>query len=103
MEILEAYCRTVMVTAQLGKPPNTMTPKQLQDLLAIKKSLDIPDPRHGLKECELCDNAEWNPGIQCVVPSASAGGTADRDPEAEAAIQAITDQIMAQLKDGTRS
>jgi L-fuculose-phosphate aldolase len=34
MEILEAYCRTVLVTAQLGKPPNTITPKQLQDLLA---------------------------------------------------------------------
>src|SRR5215510_13863560 len=62
MEILEAYCRTVLVSAQLGKPPNTFTPAQLQDLLKIKQSLGIPDPRHGLKECELCDNAEWRPG-----------------------------------------
>ena len=30
-----------------------MTPAQLQDLLKIKQSLGIPDPRHGLKECEL--------------------------------------------------
>src|SRR5262245_54493646 len=50
MEILEAYCRTVLVSSQLGKPPNTMTPTQLQDLLKIKESLGIPDPRHGLKE-----------------------------------------------------
>src|SRR5262245_26665014 len=50
MEILEAYCRTVLVSAQLGKPPNTFTPAQLQDLLKIKQSLGIPDPRHGLKE-----------------------------------------------------
>src|SRR5258707_193386 len=31
MEILEAYCRTVLVSAQLGGPPKTMTAPQLQD------------------------------------------------------------------------
>ena len=97
MEILEAYCRTVMVASQLGKPANTMTPAQLQDLLKIKQSLGIPDPRFGLKEAELCDNCEWRPGVQCSVPAKTetAPGT---DAEAEAAVQAITDQIMAQLK-----
>lgn len=97
MEILEAYCRTILVTAQVGKPANTMTPAQLQDLLKIKQSLGIPDPRHGLKECELCDNAEWRPGVQCAVP-AKPDATAAYDAEAEAAVQAITDQIMAQIK-----
>lgn len=97
MEILEAYCRTILVTAQVGKPANTMTPTQLQDLLKIKQTLGIPDPRHGLKECELCDNAEWRPGVQCAVP---AGGDAvvGLDSEAETAVKAITDQIMAQMK-----
>src|SRR4030095_4236884 len=66
MEILEAYCRTILVTAQLGVPPKTMTPAQLQDLLKIKQTLGIPDPRHGLKECELCDNEEWRPGVTCA-------------------------------------
>ena len=97
MEILEAYCRTVLVTAQLGKPPNTFTPVQLQDLLKIKQSLGIPDPRHGLKECELCDNNEWRPGVSCAVPSKQET-VIGYDKEAEAAVQAITDQIMAQLK-----
>ena len=41
MEILEAYCRTVLVATQLGKPVNTMTPEQLQDLLK-----DQAEPRH---------------------------------------------------------
>src|SRR6266403_2938126 len=68
-EILEAYCRTVLVATQLGKPVNTMTPSQLQDLLKIKQSLGIPDPRFGLKECELCDNDEWRPGVTCAVPN----------------------------------
>ena len=47
MEILEAYCRTILVSKQLGVAPKTMTPTQLQDLLKIKQSLGIPDPRHG--------------------------------------------------------
>ena len=97
MEILEAYCRTVLVASQLGKPVKTMTPTQLQDLLKIKQNLGIPDPRFGLKECELCDNAEWRPGVTCAVPSNSATPStpaATPDPEAEALVKAITDQMM---------
>jgi L-fuculose-phosphate aldolase len=97
MEILEAYCRTVLVSSQLGVAPKTMSASQLQDLLKIKQSLGIPDPRHGLKECELCDNAEWRPGVSCQVPSKETA-TTGFDSEAEAAVQAITDQIMSQLK-----
>ena len=97
MEILEAYCRTVLVASQLGKPVKTMTPTQLQDLLKIKQSLGIPDPRYGLKECELCDNDEWRPGVTCQVPAAMMQ-TIGHDAEAEAAVQAITDQIMSRLE-----
>jgi L-fuculose-phosphate aldolase len=97
MEILEAYCRTILVTAQVGKPANTMTTGQLQDLLKIKQSLGIPDPRHGLKECELCDNDEWRPGVQCAIPP-KAETVAGYDADAEAAVKAITDQILAQMK-----
>jgi L-rhamnose isomerase len=45
MEILESYCRTVLVAAQLGGPTR-FTPEQLRDLLAIKRRLGIPDGRH---------------------------------------------------------
>jgi len=94
MEILEAYCRTILVAAQLGKPPQTMTSTQLQDLLKIKQSLGIPDPRHGLKECELCDNAEWRPGVTCSIPPRPVPEVGF-DPEAEAVVRAVTDQILA--------
>ena len=98
MEILEAYCRTVLVTAQLGKKPNTFTPQQMQDLLKIKKSLDIPDPRYGLKEAELCDNEDWRPGVQCAVPAAPTAPPGVALDDAEALIQTITDRIMEKLK-----
>src|SRR5439155_15956689 len=98
---LEAYCRTVLVASQLGKPVNTMTAAQLQDLLKIKQSLGIPDPRYGLKECELCDNDGWRPGVTCAVQNHDGKQeTANMplDPEAEAVVQAITDQIMAGMR-----
>jgi L-fuculose-phosphate aldolase len=96
MEILEAYCRTVLVASQLGKQVNTMTPEQLKDLLKIKQSLGIPDPRYGLKECELCDNDGWRPGVTCAVPVVESPGLGKQgaDAQAEALVQAITDQIM---------
>src|SRR6185503_183709 len=95
MEILEAYCRTVLVASQLGQTPKTMTAAQLQDLLKIKQSLGIPDPRFGLKECELCDNEGWRPGVTCAVNErTSESGAASGDAETEALVQAITDQIM---------
>jgi L-fuculose-phosphate aldolase len=85
----------------LGKPVNTMTPDQLKDLLKIKQSLGIPDPRYGLKECELCDNDGWRPGVTCAVPNRENGEArpvAATDPQAEALVQAITEQIMARTK-----
>lgn len=96
MEILESYCRTILVASQLGVTPKTMTAPQLQDLLKIKQSLGIPDPRYGLKECELCDNDVWRPGVTCAVPPKDEAG-AGKDPEAEAAVQAITEQILRKL------
>ena len=98
MEILEAYCRTVLVAAQLGQPMKTFSPSQLQDLLKIKQTLGIPDPRIGLKECELCDNAEWRPGVTCALPERGATGESPSvapDPSTEALVQAIMDQILS--------
>jgi len=98
MEIIEAYCRTVVVAAQLGTPLKTFSQTHLQDLLKIKQTLGIPDPRIGLKECELCDNNEWRPGVTCAATQNSNGsgtGVVSPDGEAEALVQAITDQIMA--------
>ena len=97
MEILEAYCRTIWVASQLGTPLNTMKPDQLKDLLNIKQNLGIPDPRFGLKECELCDNEEWRPGVMCAVPPKDEVNETTLDPNVETAVQAITEQVMAKL------
>jgi L-fuculose-phosphate aldolase len=99
MEIIEAYCRTVIVASQLGKPLQNFSPDQLQDLLKIKKSLGFVDPRYGLKECELCDNSEWRSGTQCPAPNNNGSKPANppTDPEAERLVQMITERIMERL------
>ena len=98
MEIVEAYCRTVLVTTQLGVQPKQFSPKHLKDLLDIKQTLGVPDPRIGLKECELCDNDEWRPGVTCAVPAKAGDNGTKTDPEAETVVKAVTDEILNRLK-----
>jgi len=97
MEIIEAYCRTIVVAGQLGKPIQTFTGPQMKEILNIKQSLGFVDPRIGMKECELCDSSEWRPGATCQT-NTSSEPTIGLDPEAEAAVKAITDQILSQMK-----
>jgi L-fuculose-phosphate aldolase len=97
MEIIEAYCRTIVVAGQLGKPINHFTGGQMKEILNIKKSLGYVDPRFGMKECELCDSGDWRPGATCAAPQGGES-TIGLDAEAEAAVKAITEQILAQMK-----
>jgi L-fuculose-phosphate aldolase len=50
IEVLEAYCGTALIVQQLGRPPRPLTPRQVQELLKIKRDLGFPDPRHGTQE-----------------------------------------------------
>ncbi len=57
-EVLETYCWTLMLAAQLGVPISRISEEQASDLLAIKKKLGLPDIRFDtsrMKECQLSD------------------------------------------------
>ncbi len=45
-EVLDTYCRTLILASQLGRPITTIPEHKLAELLRIKRSLGIPDPRH---------------------------------------------------------
>ncbi|MBN1515233.1 class II aldolase/adducin family protein [Candidatus Sumerlaeota bacterium] len=104
MEILEAYCRTIMVTTQLGKTPEKFTGSQMRDLLNLKKGLEIPDPRFDLKEAELGRmDADWRPGVTCVATRCGEelpDGHVDYSPQAEEVVKRITDEIMKRTNQG---
>ena len=98
MENTDAYCQVIWVASQLnGGSLRSIGGEKLKDLIALRKSLGMQDRREGLKECELCDSGEWRPGATCQAPQ-SGEPTVGLDPEAEAAVKAITDQILAQMK-----
>ncbi len=100
MENVDAYCKTVWIASQLGSGLHTFSPNKLRDLIKLRQSLGMADNRADLKECELCDNSEFRPGVVCQVPAPGGGDEAageQSDPQVEALVQQLTDQILKQL------
>ena len=102
MENTDAYCQVIWIAAQLnGGNLRSIGGSNLKDLIALRKTLGMKDPREGLKECELCDNSDFRPGVVCAVPArdeaeGKAGGEKP-DPQVEALVQQLTDQIVKRL------
>jgi len=95
MENIDSYCRTVWIATGLGSGLHRFTGGQAKELVNLRQKLGMPDPRADLKECELCDSAEFRPGAVNPAPSCNAGAASEPpDPAVEAAVQRITEQIM---------
>ena len=100
VEVIDNYCRTLMLAAQLGTPITRIPGDKTMALLEIKKKMGLPDERFGWQECQLCDLPEFAGGItipackQCPAPC---GGKEGSCQDTEALIQSITDQIMTAL------
>ena len=52
VEVIDTYCKTVMIASQLKTPLNEIPPDKIADLLAIKKTLGLPDARFAQEEIE---------------------------------------------------
>lgn len=92
MENIDSYCRTVWIAAGLGGGLHRFTGGQAKELINLRQKLGMPDPRAGLKECELCDSADFRPGVISTV--AAKDSAASADPSIEAVVQQITEQIL---------
>jgi L-fuculose-phosphate aldolase len=46
IEVIETYCKTVMIAGQLRSPLKEIPPEKIADLLAIKRKLGLPDARY---------------------------------------------------------
>jgi L-fuculose-phosphate aldolase len=104
MEVVDNYCRTLMLANQLGAPITRIPPEKAADLLDIKRKMGIPDPRFGMKECQLCDQPDFPIGTrpqplscptQCAV--GQKGNCSGPSQDMEPLIQSITNEIMAAL------
>jgi len=106
-EILDAYCRMLILARSLGKV-NYFSESEAQGLLDLKTQWGFQDPRAEMKNCELCANDvfrdSWKEsGVEqrafeppVYHPERSAGSTGSADQEA--LVQAITERVMAALQ-----
>jgi len=104
VEIVDTYCRTLMLAAQLGAPVTRIPPDKKAVLLEIKKRLGLPDAQFGLEECQLCDQPEDTGGITVcptACPNNHGGECGTKSQDLEALIKTITDQVVAALESST--
>ncbi|MBN2371361.1 MAG: class II aldolase/adducin family protein [Vicinamibacteria bacterium] len=98
-EVVETYCWTLMLAAQLGAPITHIPSEKAADLLAVKKRLGLPDARLNgdMKECRLCDLPDL-PGAIAMPPRVHATPESpSADEETEAIVQAVTNAVLAAL------
>jgi L-fuculose-phosphate aldolase len=121
-EILDAYCRILMLSRGLGQI-NYFSEPEAKALLDLKEKWGYKDPRNEMKNCDICANdvfrSSWKEtGLQpkAFQPPQFAGNTSSdgstpangsasptiakapaSTPDQEALIQAITDRVMAML------
>ena len=95
-EVLETYCSTLMLAAQLGAPIARITEEQGSDLLARKKKLGLPDIRFDtsrMKECQLSDLEV--PGSIALTPSPCDGAPGrPAETDLEMLVRSVTDAVM---------
>jgi L-fuculose-phosphate aldolase len=97
-EVLETYCNTLLIASQLGSPITMIPPDKANALLEIKQKLGIPDARHGLQECQLCDMPD-PAGAIAIPPQPGSGGKSDvpTPDDVDAIVRSVTDAVMAAL------
>lgn len=98
-EVLETYCWTLMLAAQLGAPISFISEQQGADLLAIKKRLGLPDVRFDtsrMKECQLSDLEV--PDSIALVPTPCDGNTGkSANSDLEMLVKSVTDAVMGAI------
>ncbi len=118
-EILDAYCRILILAKQVGKVERISTNK-VKELIDLKEHLGIHGDPRTMQNADLCINTQFgrgytNNGGQAAAPpkpsapmtppetlrptsSGNNGGNGAGDAEVERMVQEITDRIMAAMK-----
>jgi len=94
-EVLETYCWTLMLAAQLGAPISYISEQHGADLLAIKKKLGLPDVRFDASKMKECQLADVEPSSSIALSPMRCGcGEKSADQDLEALIKSVTDAVM---------
>jgi L-fuculose-phosphate aldolase len=95
-EVLDTYCWTLMLAAQLGAPVSYFSEQQGSDLLELKKSLGLPDVRFNASRVEECAQAyPVVPSPAASQPEGLQGKLANVD--VQALVKTITEAVLKEL------
>jgi L-fuculose-phosphate aldolase len=106
-EIIDAYCRILILARQLGRI-NFFDEQKTKELLDLKKRLGYNDVRFHKEGCSLCGDSSFDHSYSDFVPEpyafvSKAGSTPSANGQAGGAagmddlVRTITDQVMAAL------
>ena len=112
-EILDAYCRILMLSKSLGRVSYFSQDKE-KELLDLKQKWGFSDPRNTseYEDCDICANdifrESWSeagvkrsafeaPPAMPVSSTPSETPASSATPDQEALVQAITERVMAEL------
>lgn len=106
-EILDAYCRILLLSKQLGSV-DYFSENQTRELLDLKKKLGFDDPRFHNEDCDLCGNSAFREGYKERLPVQKAFEQPPSYPgylqsgeqtssNQEELVQMITDQVLKAL------
>lgn len=96
MEVVDAYCRTVVIASHIGGHFTYMPSEKIGDLLKLKKGLDLPDARYDLKPADYCA-CEFRPGASCKSDGSAAPASDGSKAAMESVVQMVTDEVMRAL------
>ena len=120
-EIIDAYCRILILAKQIGRV-NYYSDEKAAELIRLKPSLGIPDPRlaRGLENCDLCGNSLFREGYsdfspepqafmhpkllkqgEAVTKAVSPSNQGVASTDVDALVKSITDQVMAAMNGAT--
>jgi len=118
-EMLDAYCRILMLARGLAEV-HYFTEPETKALLELKQKQGLKDPRIEMENCDLCANDvfrdSWKESgvrprafqaprfcggqsLEGSDPNGTCSSAAGTDPDQEALIQAITERVLAALKE----
>lgn len=92
VEIVDTYCKTILLASQLKTPLPEIPPDKIADLLALKKKLGLPDAR-------FPKTAEGRLMPKAISPSSSGPDSADLDQ----LLASLTDNVLTFLAKNTHN
>ena len=93
-EVLETYCWTLMLAQQLGAPISHLSEKHGSDLLAIKKTLGLPDIRFDTSRMKECQLSDLEVASSIALEPTPCDGNTGNGADLESLVKSVTDAVM---------